>query len=273
MISQTGIVAVPAAADSWTSINEFTVPADVKRLSKVKFSVAPDFGVAATSIRVAPVYRLQGSGLLEQSPHEYVGNMGGLSAVTVGSAVMQDNVIEYDVDIPVQTGGTIDVQVNTLDEAITAGTVRCELEFDEIAPTLKNSMSQYADAALDTTPDRWATVDTITVPRAAEGKSPTKIREIDIGTGIDQGVAAISLRVGARVRLSGSGVGRSGALEFLAASAGNESITDGVIAYSNLTKKHHVNIPINAGGQILIEQRVDVETPTAGTIAVGLLYE
>ncbi len=273
MISQTGIVAVPGSADAWTTIHTFTVPADVKRLSKVKFSVAPDFGTSATSIRVAPVFRLLGSGLLEQSPHEFLGNFGGLSAVSAGAGVVQDNVIEYDIDIPVQTGGTIDAQVNTLDEAITAGTVRCELEFDEEGPKRKNSMSQYADTDLDTTADRWSTIGTLTIPRAGEGKSPSRIRELVIGVAPDQGTSAVSLRVGVRVRLSGSGLTRSGALEFLASSAGNEMVTDGVLVYSNMTKRHKVNIPVNAGGQILIEQRVDVETPTAGTIAAGLMYE
>ncbi|MCW4049026.1 MAG: hypothetical protein NWE89_04740 [Candidatus Bathyarchaeota archaeon] len=273
MISQTGVVAVPAAADAWVAVEEFTVPAGVKRIDKVKFSLACDFGAAMTSIRVAPVFRLQGSGLLEQSPHEYLGNFGGLTGVVIGAGTVQDDVIEYDVDIPVQTGGTIEAQVNTLDEAITAGTVRCELEFDEETPTLKNSMSQYGDAALGVVADVWAEVDTITVPRTAEGKSPTRIRELAIGVAPDQGAAAVSLRVGVRVRLSGSGIGRSGALEFLASAAGNEMLTDGILVYSNMTKLHKVNIPVNAGGQILIEQIVDVETPTAGTIAVGLLYD
>jgi hypothetical protein len=33
-----------------------------------------------------------------------------------------------------------------------------------------------------------------------------------------------------------------------------------------------VDIPVNAAGSILVEQRFDVETPTASTVAVGIIY-
>jgi len=273
MLSETGIVAVPSSADAWTDVATFTVPANVSRLRKVKTSIAPDWGTDPTSVRVAPVFRLIGSGLLEQSPHEFLGNFGGIAATTIGSGTTQDDVQEHDVDIPVQPGGTYTVQVNTLDEAITAGTVRVEVEYDEQAAKAKNSMSQYIDAALDTTADRWQEIGSgITIPEVGE-KSPTKIKRLDIGVAPDQGTSAVSLRVGVRVRLTGSGIKRSGSLEFLAKAAGNETKTDGVLAYSNMTKRHDVDIEIVAGGLIHVEQRVDVETPSAGTIAVGLQYE
>jgi hypothetical protein len=39
-----------------------------------------------------------------------------------------------------------------------------------------------------------------------------------------------------------------------------------------MNAKIDVDIPISASGAIVVEQRFDGEVPTAGTIAVGLLY-
>ena len=66
-------VAVPAAADTWTDVGTFTVPAGVKRLKKLRFGLAPDWAVTAVSVRAAPVFRLIGSGTLEQGDHQYLG--------------------------------------------------------------------------------------------------------------------------------------------------------------------------------------------------------
>lgn len=269
--SETGIVAVPSSADAWTDVNTFTVPAGVKRLKKVIVSIAPDFGNSGT-VRFAPVFRLQGSGLLEQSPHEYIGPCGDATLATSGSGAVEPNNIEYDVDIPVQTGGTITAQVNTLDEAVTAGTVRVQLIYDDQAPGGKNSQSQYTDAAMTTTADAWATVGTITVPRMAEGKNPTKIKEVILAVATDQAALAL-LRTSARFRLSGSGIGEGGSHEFLGPANGSIAATPGVIVYDRQVVRHKVDIPVNPGGQILAEQLLDVETPTAGTAIVGLVYE
>lgn len=275
MQSETGIVAVPSAADAWTTVATFTVPAGVKRLSKIRVSVAPDWGTTAGSVRMAPVFRLQGSGLLEQNPHEYLGVFGGHAEVTTGG--IQQNMLtsEYDLEIPVQTGGTFDVQVNTLDEAITAGTVMANVFYDEKDIVLKNSQSQYTDAAGTTTADSWVTVGTITVPAPQEANRPSKIRMVCFGVAVDQGTSAISLRLAARFRLTGSGIGEGGSHEFVFGGqySGQIGTTPSQgIDQDNGTVWIDVDIPVNASGTILVEHRFDVETPTASTVAAGILY-
>lgn len=274
--SETGLVAVPSSADSWTDIATITVPAGVKRLKKVRVGIAPDWGTTAGSVRHAPVYRLQGSGLLEQSPHEYIGPFGGHAEATTGGIAEEGTYLDYDVDIPVQTGGQIVAQVNTLDEAVTAGSTYVNLFFDEKDPVMGNSMSQYVDAAGTTTADAYATVGTFTVPRPAEGKAPTKIRKVVLAVAVDQGTSAISLRTASRFRLTGSGIGEGGNHDFVGplgfSGMIGASASQGA-AHSVMTAIIDVDIPVNAGGQILAEHRYDVETPTASTVAVGLLYE
>jgi hypothetical protein len=253
-------------------MTNFVVPAGVKRLKKVRFGLAVDPGTSASSVRQAPVFRLTGSGLLEQSPHEFLGPFGGQAMVTSGGVAMENMVVEYDVDIPVQTGGIITVSVDTLDEAITAGTVMANLFYDAEAPKAANCMSQYVDAAVAGAADAWASIGTLTVPQPAAGKAPTKIRAICIGVALDQGTSAISLRTAPRVRLTGSGVGEGGAHEYIGPTATSNEVTAGAIFYSNMTAVIYVDVPVNAGGSIVVEQRFDSEIPTGGTIAVGLLY-
>lgn len=271
MQSECGVVAVPGAADTWTDIEDFTVPAGVKRLTGFIVSVAPDFG-AAVNVRYAPVFRLEGSGLLEQSPHEYVGNFGNMSHGTIGAACVEPNNRRYDVDIPVQTGGVITAQVNTLDEAITAGTVRVQVLYDNETVKQANSQSQYIDAALTVVAGAWAAVGSIIVPRMAEGKSPTKIKKVVIGMATDQAAIAL-LRCSGRIRLTGAGIAEGGSHEILGPASGTVATTDGVLAYDHQTVECEIEIPINAGGEIEVEQYLDTETPTAGTVAVGLMYE
>ena len=262
--------AVPAAADAWTAVGTFTVPAGGERVIRVLVSVAPDFGATA-DIRYAPVFRLLGSGLLEQSPHEYIGPCGNATLATSGSGAVEPNNIEYEVDIPVQTGGTIDAQINTLDEVITAGTARVAFIYDVGSPEVPNCQSQYVDAALTTTADVWAAVGTITVPRMAEGASPSKIVEVIMAMATDQAALAL-LRCSGHFRLSGSGLNEGGTHEFLGPASGSTAATPGAIVYDRQVVRQKIEIPVNAGGQILVEQLLDTETPTAGTAIVGLRY-
>lgn len=271
MQSECGVVAVPGAADTWTDIDDFTVPAGVKRLTAIIVSLAPDFG-ATGNVRFAPVFRLEGSGLLEQSPHEYVGNFGNVTLGTIGCGCVEPNNRRYDVDIPVQTGGIITAQVNTLDEAVTAGTVRTQLIYDNEEVVQANSQSQYVDAALTAVAGAWAAVGSIIVPRMAEGKSPTKITKVIVGMATDQAAIAL-LRCSGRIRMSGAGIGEGGSHEILGPASGTIATTDGVYGYDRQTVECDIEIPVNAGGEIEIEQFLDVETPTAGSVAVGLMYE
>ena len=276
MQSETRLQAVPTAADSWTDMGTIiTVPAGVQRIAKVRVAVAPDWGTAAVSVRHAPVYRIRGSGLLEQDPHSYMGAFGGVSVVTTAGLQEENTFVEYDVDIPVQVSGTITAQVNSLDEAITAGSTYIVLVYDNEAAKAPNSQSDYVDAAGTTTADAWTTVGTFTVPRQAEGKSPTKIRSVICAVAEDQGTSAISLRLASRFRLTGAGLGEGGDHQFIGptgTSAHNGTSASQGVSHSKNTVVYDVPIPVNPGGQILAEHIFDIETPTASTVAVGLLY-
>ena len=274
--SETDITAVPSSADSWTLLNDFTVPANVKRLMMVVVAVAPDWSTTAGSVRAAPILRLTGSGLQEQSPHAYLGMFAASSTVTTGGCAQSNLSITYMVDIPVSTGGIVTAELNTLDEAITAGSVEIALHYDENSPTASNSMSDYVDVAGTTTADAFATVGTFTVPQPSTGTQPKRIRSIYLGVAPDQGTSAISLRTASRFRLTGSGIVEQGNHEFV----GPISITAHIGSSAsqgaypdNLTIRYDVDIPVSPGGQILAEHIFDVETPTASTVAVGLLYD
>lgn len=271
--SEVGLVAVPAAADSFTSVNVFTVPAGVKRLKKLRLSCVPDLTLASVSVRVAPIFRLIGSGMLEQSPHQFVGMFGGVFGLTDGGYSSNEWTMEYEVEIPVTTGGNIDVQVNTLDEAITAGSVTANLFYDNIEPQASNSMADTVDAAGTTTATAFATVGTFTVPKSTAGNDPKRIKAVIIGIAVDQGIAAFSLRLSSRIRLSGSGLAEGGQHD-IAGPSGDYGIVviGGQFAWL-CTKKIMNDIPVNPGGPILVEHQFDVETPTASTVCVGILYE
>lgn len=270
--SETISAAVPTAADSWTDVGTFTIPAGVRRLKKIQLALAPDWGTAATSVRAAPVFRLIGSGLLEQSPHELIGPFCAQCMVTDGAIGLDMVQVEYDVDIPVQVGGTFVVQCNSLDEVITAGTALVGVFYDNEAPKATNSMSAYVDVAGSTTAGGWYTVGTFTVPVAGAGKAPTKIRAVVIAIAVDEGTAAISLRCALRVRLSGSGINEGGSHEFVGPCGFNGQVTAGQSGHSLMTLIIVVDIPVNSSGQILAEHYFTTETPTASTVAVGLLY-
>lgn len=267
--------AVPTGADAWTTVGSDTVPVGVVRIKKLIIGLAPDWGLTAGSVRMAPIIRLQGSGLQEQNPHEYVGKFGGHAEVTTGGISMQDLQVVYDVDIPVQTGGIVEVDSNTLDEAVTAGTITVNIIYDDKAPVQTNSMSQYVDAAVAGTADVWAALGTITIPRADEGKDPKMIRGIVVAVALDQGTSAVSLRTAPAIRLSGAGLKGSGKHEYygnlhsqgeIGTTPSQGIVQDGSHMY------HIVDIEVNAGGQIVVEQQFITEVPTGGTIAVGILY-
>lgn len=268
--SETAVGAVPAAADTWTDINDFTVPAGVSRLMKIKAGIAPDLGGAGT-VRIAPVIRLLGSGLLEQSPHEYVLQGVNVVAATSGAVAAEPDIFEYDVDIPVQTGGQITAQINCLDEVPAAMTSRIELDFDAKSSTAKNQMSQYVDAAIPAAADVWAEVGTITIPQLEAGKTPERIREIVCGV-ISDAAATFLVRNSNRFRLTGSGLKEGGLHEYLGSEAGDMFATPGALAYNRLIVRHKTDLEVNAGGQILVECIADVEVHAAGTAVLGVLY-
>jgi hypothetical protein len=270
MLSEGVRAAVPAAADTWTAVGTFTVPANMKRLVQIKVGIAPDMGATGT-VRIAPILKISGSGLGEQDPHELIAPFGDVVLGTSGAVTLQMNEQSYDVDIPVNPGATYDCLVNTLDEAVTAGTIRCMVVYDTTERTGKNSQSQYVDAAATTTADVWTTVGTITIPKLDDAHSPTKIIEVICAVAPDQAALAL-LRCSAWFRLSGAGLQESGKHEFTGPANGTLCTTPGALGYDNCVIRHKVDIPINAGGQILVEHMLDTETPTAGTVAVGLRY-
>lgn len=272
MQSESAIGAVPGAADTWTDIGVFTVPAGVKRLKGVLGSVAPDPGAIAT-IHGAPVIRLVGSGLLEQSPHEYIlqGFTQAITAANSGSAPVEPEIFEYLTDIAVQTGGQITAQINMLDEIPAAMTSRVSLEYDDIAPSAGNQMSQYVDAAAPGAAGAWTAVGTITIPQLQEGKNPTKIREIVCGLVADVAGNAL-IRQSSRFRLSGSGLKEGGLHHFLGTGAGVMWTTPGAQKYDRPIVRHAVDLPVNAGGQINVEVIHDVEISEGGTVVCGVLY-
>lgn len=271
MQAHTTQVAVPAAADSWTDLTAIVVPAGVTRLVKVGVALAVDEADPA-GVRFAPLVRLLGSGLLEQSPHVYVGPCGNIGAKTTSGAYASElDPVVYDVDIGVAVGGTIQAQAMTPDEAITAGTVSVELIFDTGATKQANSMSDWVDAAMTTTAGAWATVGTLTVPQLEKGKAPTKIREIVMAIATDQATIAL-LRCASRFRLSGAGLAEGGLHEFLGPHSGTGCNTAGILGYHHQTVRLEVDMPVNAGGTILVEHFLTTETPTAGTAILGVLY-
>ena len=276
-LAETLIVAVPTAADSWTNIGTFTVPSGVKRLKRIDCAVAPDWSVTAGSVRNAPAFRLQGSGLLEQSPHEYLGQFAASSTVTTGGAAQSNLSISYDVDIPVQPGGTYQADINSLDEVVTAGTAMINAIYDDQAPTQNNSMSQILDVAGTTSADAYATLGTFTLPKLDTAKDAKKIKAISIGVAVDQGTSAISLRSAPIVRMSGAGIKGSGRHDYIGpvSFTGHIGTSASQGAYPDNGTKHikGVDIDINPGGQILVEHRFEVETPTASTVAIGIILE
>jgi hypothetical protein len=270
---QTETVALNATptADTWTTVGTFNVPAGVKKLNRIKFGVTLD-APAATISRVLPVWRIMGSGLAEQSPHEFVSSSGGVLGIAANVAALSLEPQSYDVEIPVMTGGQFLVQVNFIDEGAVPMTAKCEVSYDNIEATRKNSMSQYVDSVQPTAADAWQTVGTITVPQLVAGSSPSKIREIAMAHAIDLAVTGL-LRASSRFRLSGSGIAEGGSHEYIGASQGAGVHAAYAEAFHMGTVRQKTDVPVNPGGTILIEGLIDSDIPTAGSMAVGLLYE
>lgn len=267
----TSQVAVPAAADTWTDMTAITVPAGMKTIQRVICGLAPDEADPA-GVRFAPVFRLEGSGLAEQAPHHYLGPAGNIAAKTTSGAYAFEGGLQfYEVDIPVREGSTILPRVNTLDEAITAGTFSIALVFSDAAPKQKNSMSDYVDSAMSTVAGAWYTIGTLTVPKTAAGGDPTTIRQISMMGATDQATIAL-LRCALRFRISGAGIKASGPLEFLGPHSGTGCAVAGVLGYSAQVVHLPTEIPVGAGGAILVEHYITTETPTAGTVAFLVLY-
>lgn len=273
MQSMTVTAASPTAANSWTAVGSITVPAGSKSIKKVKVNAITDAGTAAATTHFAPVIRLLGAGLEEQSPHEYVapGSNIPLIAATAGYAIAETNFLEYDVDIGVSVGGVIDVQALAISEVQT-GQVSVELDFSPEAAGGKNSMAQYVTAAIGAV-NTWVTVGTINVPQPKAGSEPKKIKEIICGIVPDVAATAVSEMVSARFRISGAGIAEGGTHEYLGNSAGNGCVVTGPGVYQDTIVRHKLDIPVNSGGQILVEQRIDTEVPDGGDAVFGVLYE
>lgn len=274
MMSHSVTAVAPTGADAWTAVGTITVPAGAKSVKKVVLGVSHDAGTAAATVHWAPVFRLIGSGLLEQSPHEYVGNGDDipLVAATAGQAISNDKPIIYDVDIPVAVGGTIDLQVNSLDEVAT-GQVTAMLVFSDEQAGGSNSMSQYVDAAIPAAVDAWTAVGTITVPQSKEGASPKAIKEIVCGFIPDIAATAVSERVATRFRMTGSGLAEGGNHEYIGSMAGCGNVVTGPGAYDDMLVRYKLNVPVNAGGQILVETIHETELCDGGTSVFGVLYQ
>ncbi len=273
-MSHTVTAVAPTAADSWSAVGTITVPAGAKSLKKVAINYAVDPGTAAVVLHSAPVIRMIGSGLLEQSPHQYVGpGVDAASiAATPGYNTMQPHTRIYDVDIPVSVGGTIDVQCNSLDEVV-AGQVAVMLEFSAEAAKGNNSMSDYVDAAIPAAADAWTTVGTLTVPQAKEGASPKRIRKIVCEFVPDVAATAVSERSATRFRMTGAGLAEGGLHEFLGPGLGGYSVVTGPGVYDQCITDYDTDIPVNAGGTILIETIHDTEIADGGTSVFGVLYD
>lgn len=271
MQSETLALSATPVADTWTTIGTFTIPAGVKRLTRVKFGVTLD-APAATICRVLPVFRIMGSGLSEQSPHEFIGSSGGVTGIAANEAALSLDNQSYDVDIPVMTGGQFLVQVNFIDEGAVPMTAKVEVAYDNQETSRKNSMSQYVDSVQPTTADVWQTVGTVIIPQLAAGNNPTKIREIVMAHAVDMANAG-TLRGSSRFRLSGSGIAEGGSHEYVGANQGAGVTAAAADSYDKGTVRQPTDIPVNPGGGILVEALLDSDMPTNGSVAVGLMYE
>lgn len=265
--------AVPTAADSFTNIGTIRAPAGMKRVKKAIFSISPDLTVAGNTVRIAPVFRLQGSGLLEQSPHDYLGNFGGHADDTDEGSDYSDGRAEYDVNIPISTGGDIVISCNSLDEVITAGTMQCDLIFDDVEPVQENSMADFVDAAGPTSAGSFTTIGTLIVPEGKEGAKPTKIKELILAVGQDNGGADYALRLATQFRISGSGLVDPGLHVYSGPQGGSGIVVTGGTYIQGGSIHIPVDLTVNASGEIDCEMQYISETPTASTVAVGVLYE
>jgi hypothetical protein len=267
------ISAPSGALNVWVAVGNIQVPAGVQSLKKVKVVLSPDPGVAAAAPHTAPVFRLTGSGLLEQSPHIYLAQ--GHDCVLIAAATtlvsQEPDTQTYDVDIPVQTGGLIVVESMCVTEAM-VGSMNCELDFSSEQAGGGNSMSDFVTAVMPAAAAVWVAVGNLQVPQLGEGKSPKKIKRIDCGFINDSAGGVTSLRTSIRFRLTGSGIAEGGLHHFL----GNVNSSSGVAAstggHDRMIKRHDCDVPVNPGGLVNVEAIFDVELPDAGDMIFGVQY-
>jgi len=267
------VSAASGALNVWAAVGNIQVPAGAASLKKVKVVFAPDPGVVAAAPHTIPVFRLTGSGLLEQNPHIYLGQ--GVDSVLIAAAttlVAQEPAVQiYDVDIPVQTGGLIVVESMCVAEAY-VGSMNAELVFDKEAAKSGNNMSDFVTAVMPAAAAVWAAVGVLTVPQLGEGQSPKKIKRVDCGFVNDSTGGVTSLRCSIRFRITGSGIAEGGLHHFL----GNANCSSGVAAstggHDRMIVRHDCDVPVNAGGQITVEAIFDVELPNAGDMVFGVQY-
>lgn len=265
--------AVPTVADTFTAVGTIRAPAGMKRLRHISIGLAPDQTLASTSVRYAVVIRIIGSGLLEQSPHDYVGPCGGEFGLTDEAPAVSLLNADYDVDIPIGLGGDINIQAETITEVLAAGSITVGLIFDDEASKTKNSMADVLTHANPTAADAWQNMGTLNVPQGEGDKAPKKITRILIGMGIDQGIAAFSLRHALNIRLSGAGLKGGGLHEFVGPHGDSGIVVIGGNMFLNVLLQQDVNMDVNPAGVITIEAILITELPTAGSVVVGLMYE
>lgn len=267
------ISAASGALNAWVAVGNIQVPAGASSLKKVKVVFAPDPGVAAAAPHTIPAFRLTGSGLLEQSPHLYLGQ--GADSVLIAAATtlvtQEPAVMIYDVDVPVAVGGLIAVDSMCVTEAY-VGSMNVELVFDKETARGGNNMSDFVTAVMPAAPAVWQAVGNLTVPQLGEGISPKKIKRVVCGFVNDSAGGVTSLRCSTRFRITGSGVAEGGLHHFL----GNANSSSGVAAstggHDRMLTSHDCDVPVNAGGIINVECIFDVELPDAGDMVFLAQY-
>lgn len=267
------VQAATGAANVWIATGNIVVPAGVASLKQVIVGVAPDPGVGAVTIHLVPIFRLQGSGLLEQNPHQYVAQGCDVCQIAGGLAGSgpEPSLQKFNVDIPVQTGGVIEVQHMNVAEAF-PGIARCELVFSAEAASAGNNMSDYVTAVAPIAAAAWYIVGNLTVPTLGAGASPKRIKRIDCGL-VPDGVAAVttSLMVSSRFRLTGSGIAEGGNHHILGNQNAESHVAAGAGYVDRCIMTHIVDIPVNAGGVIQVEQINDGDIQPGDSI-FGVQY-
>ena len=112
----------------------------------------------------------------------------------------------YELNLPISTGGDINISCSSIDEVITAGTMQCCLIFDDVESSQENSMADFVEAAGTTTAGAFTAIGTLIVPEGKEGAKPTKIKELVLAVAEDNGGADYALRCATQFRISGSGL-------------------------------------------------------------------
>lgn len=267
------ISAASGALNVWVAVGNIQVPAGAASLKKVKVVLAPDPGVAAAAPHTIPVFRLTGSGLLEQSPHIYLGQPIDVVLIAAATTLVsiEPAVNIYECDIPVQVGGQIVVESMCVTEAF-VGSMNAELVFDSAQAGSGNCMSDMVTAVMPAAPAVWAQVGVLQVPQLGTGNSPKRIKRVDCGFANDSAGGVTSLRCSIRFRITGSGVAEGGLHHFLGTANSSSGVAASTGGHDRMLIKHECDIPVNAGGQVVVEAIFDVELPDAGDMVFGVQY-